>query len=102
MGKGRRVDNYPVGGIPCLVNPVDDFSFAVRLAEIEPNANRARVGFFTGGLNIIQAVTPIDLWLPDAEHIQVRTVYDKNTRDGGRFLISHSTLTVKPYRRKSC
>ena len=86
MGKGCRIDNYPVGGIPCLVNPVDDFSFAVRLTKIELCANRVRVAF-TGGLNFVEAVTPIDLRLPDAEHIQVRTVYDKNARDGGRFLI---------------
>ena len=81
MGERGGVDDDPVGCLARGVDPVDDLRLAVGLAEIERGTHRFRVRVAVRA-DVIQTGVPVNFRLADSEHVQVRTVYDENARNG--------------------
>ena len=75
MGQARSVQDDPRGTFAGFLQPVDEFSLRVRLAEVGLEAEGSGLG---GNqlCNLGKAGTAIDLRLPGTQEIEVRPVQD--------------------------
>src|SRR5258705_9469716 len=73
MRKCSRIDHDATCGFPCLVNPVDDLVFTVRLmkAKLKSKLSSDPAAI---GLDIGKSFLTVDMGLTFAEQIQVGTV----------------------------
>src|SRR6476659_10023216 len=73
MSKCSRIDHDATCGFPCLVNPVDDLVFTVRLmkAKLKSKLSSDPAAI---GLDIGKSFVTVDIGLTFAEQIQVGTV----------------------------
>ena len=84
--KAAGIDDDPARDLPRLVNPIDDFVFAVALMEAQFEPELVRQGAAVP-LHVGERFVAVDVRLPLAEQVQVGAVEDENEprrRDGRR------------------
>ena len=71
--KARGIDDDAAGGLARLVDPVDEFVFAVALEEakfeLQFGAERAAIA-----LDVVEGLAAVNLWLALAEQIEIGAV----------------------------
>src|SRR5215469_2595647 len=83
---GAGIQDDAVGILPRLLDPVDELSLMVRLAEIDAEPERL-AAFDAGLLDFGQGLVAIDGGLAQPQHVEVGSVENENGVFGG-----HATL----------
>src|SRR4051794_2752784 len=91
MRESAGVDDNPGGDDAVFVDRVDDFVFAVALAEVDLKAEFTREASALG-FDIRQGLMPVDVRLALAEQVQVGSVQNENGRAHGGSLLPELTI----------
>ena len=77
VGIGRRIDNDTQRIAPGLLDPSDDFTLVVALAEIQGETELCGT-FPARRLDFGQGLAAVNLWFTAPQHVQIRPVEDED------------------------
>ena len=78
MTIGRGIEQHRLGaGEMCLVQPIDEMTLVIGLADVQFKTKLRRLALEHGG-DVVERIVAVDRRLPEPEQVEIGSIEDKD------------------------